>query len=142
MNQAQTILLVDDSANDVMLFRRAAGHAGISNPVATCEDGREALSYLDHCGEHLPGLILCDLKMPGMSGVDVLTAVKGNLRWRVIPMIMFSSSCLPHDVNNSFFAGADGFLVKPLDNGELRTMLQRLAKRCPDVIRADTPTAS
>jgi CheY-like chemotaxis protein len=133
MAAVRPILVVDDSENDTALLRRALAQEGIANPLDTCVRGADALVYLQNKAVP-PALVLLDIKMPGMTGFDVLTALKSHPDWQAIPVVIFSTSCQPHEVNESFVLGADGFLTKPLNNDELRAVLRSFPKRWPGVV--------
>jgi CheY-like chemotaxis protein len=141
MDSPRPILAVDDSQNDTDLLRRAFAQEHIANPLVICMTGREALAYLEHKPVP-PALILLDIKMPGMSGFEVLTALKAHPEWRAIPVLIFSTSCHPQEVNHAFILGADSYLTKPLNNDELRAVLQSLPKRWPGIIATRGPHPS
>lgn len=116
------ILQVEDDENDVYFLHHAFKKAGITNPVRVVSDGEQAIEYLkgaepfaDRAEYPLPSLMLLDLKLPRMSGLEVLKWLRGQPAFRTMVVIVFSSSCNPEDVERSYGLGANGFVVKPLD---------------------------
>jgi two-component system response regulator len=119
------ILLVEDDENDVFFFQRAASKAGIANPVQVARDGQEALDYLQGAGKFaerakfpLPCLILLDLKLPFVMGLDVLKWIRQQPSLAPIVLIL-SSSRVEADVATAYRLGAQGYLVKPAETGKL-----------------------
>lgn len=114
------ILLVDDSPRDTEMALEALQHYHIANEVVSLRDGAEALDYLHRRGEFAgrpggdPGVILLDLKMPKVDGLEVLREVKADPRLKVIPVVMMTSSREERDLVRSYEAGANAYVVKPL----------------------------
>ncbi|HVV01151.1 MAG TPA: response regulator [Verrucomicrobiae bacterium] len=116
------ILLVDDREDDILLVRRAFSRAHVVNPVQTVKSGEEAVAYLQGEGKFsnrdeypLPELILLDLKMPGMSGFDVLAWIREQPGLRTIRVVVLTASDHMRDVNRAYELGANSFLVKPVE---------------------------
>jgi two-component system response regulator len=110
-----TVLVVDDNADDLEFTRRAllkAGRGGLK--VRSAVRGESALAVLRE-EEELPSLILLDLKMPGMSGIDALRQIRADERLRRIPVVILTNSTLESDEQEAYREGADGFLHKAFD---------------------------
>jgi len=114
------ILLVDDSPADTELALAALQQHRLGNPVVTLRDGVEALDYLFRSGDFAgrtgpdPGVIVLDINMPRVGGVEVLRAVKDDPVLRRIPVVMLTSSRGDEDLIESFKLGVNGYVVKPL----------------------------
>ena len=123
MNQYQhvQILLVEDSVQDAELTRRALKRHHVANDVAWVRDGVEALEYLFCEGAYagrdsgLPKLVLLDMKMPRMDGLQVLAKLKADARTRAIPVVMLTSSREERDLVHSYSLGVNSYIVKPVD---------------------------
>jgi two-component system, response regulator len=125
MNYQQVeILLVEDSTADAEMTMRTLKRRGIANNVQWVRDGVEALDYLFCTGEHSdranghPKLVLLELKMPRMDGLQVLERMKADARTRSIPVVMMTSSREEGDLIASYRLGVNSFVVKPVDFGE------------------------
>lgn len=119
--QSVEILLVEDSRADAEMTLRTLKKRGIANRVDWVRDGVEALEYLFREGAHNareaghPKLVLLDIKMPRMDGLQVLERMKGDPRTRNIPVVMMTSSREEGDLVASYDLGANSFVVKPVD---------------------------
>ena len=121
MQERFTILLVEDDTVDVMIIERALKKNNLTNPMQLVGNGEEALDYLRHEGKFAgadsfprPGLILMDLSMPRMSGLELLLALKSNPDLRDIPVVVLTASEEHQDVKTAFARGAAGYIVKPV----------------------------
>jgi CheY-like chemotaxis protein len=119
---SDTILLVEDSTDDVFFLKRAFRRAEIKNPIQVVKDGRQALDYLSGTSEFtdrlnfpLPGLVLLDLKLPYVLGLDVLKWIRSQPELQILPVIVFTSSSERSDLDRAYRAGANSFMVKPSD---------------------------
>ena len=114
------ILLVEDSEADAELTRRALDKKGLGGHVTWVKDGEEALEFLYRRGRYAntsspaPKLILLDLKMPKVSGLDVLRRVKSDAGTKAIPVVMLSSSAEESDLQESYELGVNSYVVKPV----------------------------
>jgi CheY-like chemotaxis protein len=133
MNEQQTILLVDDSENDICLLRIAFEQAEVVNPVQEAHNGAQALAYLK--GEHpfddrskfpLPGLMLLDLNMPMLNGFQVLQWLRAQPGLKRLSVVVLTASLREEDVDFAFDLGANAFLVKPSSIEDLTTLSCRL----------------
>jgi CheY-like chemotaxis protein len=134
MNTLGTILLVDDSENDIFLFRIASEQAGLRNPLQEAHDGEQAIAYLkgeppfqDRRLNPLPMLMLLDLKMPKKSGFEVLAWLRTEPVLRRLPVFILSASLLSEDIERAFDLGASAFLFKPSTIDELAEMVRTLS---------------
>ena len=116
------VLLVEDSPADVELTLHALQRAHLANPIATVGDGAEALEFLLGTGKHAdragavpPKVIFLDLKLPKVSGLEVLERLKSDPRTRDIPVVVLTSSAEEPDIKASYRLGANSYLVKPVD---------------------------
>jgi two-component system, response regulator len=119
--KAARILLAEDSAQDVELTLNALTEHNITNSVAVARDGAEALDYLYKRGKFAsreqgnPVLLLLDLKMPKVDGLEVLRAVKSDPRLRSIPVVVLTSSREEQDLVRSYELGVNAYVVKPVE---------------------------
>jgi CheY-like chemotaxis protein len=121
MESNKTILLVEDSDKDSELIRMSLGELDISVSVERVRDGVEALEYLN--AKKNPGkgivLVLLDIKLPRMNGIEVLSQLKADETTRTIPVVMLTSSREERDVKDCYRLGANAYVVKPVDFNEL-----------------------
>jgi len=116
------ILLVEDNPDDVELTLRALKKNNIKNEVVVARDGVEALDYLFGAGSYsgrdtslMPQLILLDLKLPKLDGLDVLRRVRADERTKVLPVVILTSSKEEQDLINGYSLGANSYVRKPVD---------------------------
>ena len=115
------ILLVEDEPTGIFLFEHVVKKLEITNPLQIARDGREALDYLEGVGEFAdrqkyppPGLVVLDLKLPLISGFEVLEQLRQRPEIRKTVVVILSSSASDDDVTQAYALGANGYLVKPL----------------------------
>lgn len=116
------ILLVEDNPLDLELAQRALRKANLSNRIQVARDGEEALDYIfcegPHAGrriEETPKVVLLDLKLPKVDGLEVLRRIKGDPRTHGIPVVMLTSSREQNDLIESYALGANSYIVKPVN---------------------------
>ncbi len=133
MNDASTLLLVEDNEADVFLFKRALQSAGLQFNVHVARDGREAIDYLERscntpdCSDYIfPKFIITDNRMANMSGRDFLRWLREHPRCRVIPTVVVGGSGPPEEVSEAYELGAHSYFVKPIDHGELLKMVETI----------------
>ena len=121
----KTILLVEDSPDDVKLTLRAFKRGNILNPIVVVRDGIEALDFLfargahgDRAGKPLPTLIILDLKLPKLDGMGVLKAIRAEERTKLIPVVILTSSKEEQDLISGYALGANSYVRKPVDFAE------------------------
>jgi two-component system, response regulator len=122
-NETETdILLVEDNPHDAELALRALKKHNLANHIMWVRDGAEAIDYIfpaegDDSGKinHKPRLILLDLKLPKLDGLEVLRRLKGDERTRLIPVVVLTSSREENDVVESYRLGVNSYIVKPVD---------------------------
>lgn len=118
---SKVILLVEDNPDDVALTLRALKKNNIRNDVVVAQDGEEALDYLFGTGEYatrphpLPEMLLLDLKLPRMSGHEVLKQIRAHPRTRFIPVVILTSSTEEQDLVRGYELGANSYVHKPVD---------------------------
>lgn len=122
MADQAVFLLVEDSENDIALIQRAFAQSQMLNPVVVVKNGEEAMAYFMGIGPYknraefpLPSLVLLDLKLPGMSGIEFLKWLRQQPGMSTTRVVVLTSSNLTRDVNDAYQAGANSFLVKPVD---------------------------
>jgi CheY-like chemotaxis protein len=114
------ILIVDDSPKDIELAIAALAEKNLANEVIIAEDGEEALDYLHKRGKFsneqgIPAVILLDIKMPKMDGIEVLKYIRSDPEFKSIPVIMVTSSHEERDLVESYKLGANSYVAKPVD---------------------------
>jgi two-component system response regulator len=119
---ARTILLIEDNADDEELTLRALARNNIGNKVDVVRDGQEALEWLDGTGAHqgrdprdVPALILLDLKLPKVDGLEVLRRLRANPHTAVVPVVILTSSKEDRDRAQGYHGGANSYVQKPVD---------------------------
>lgn len=132
MNE-KVILLVEDNPSDVALTRRAFTRSAIMNPLVVAEDGQQALDYLLGTGtsaeagtDDLPILILLDLKLPRIDGLEVLRRIRAEPRTRRIPVVILTSSLEQHDIATGYDLGVNSYIRKPVDFKQFADVIQQL----------------
>lgn len=132
MNILKRILLVDDSPRDTEMALNALEAHNLANEVITLRDGAEALDYLYRRGEFInrpegqPAVILLDLKMPRVDGLEVLRQIKSDARLKIIPVVVMTSSREEPDLAKSYELGANAYVVKPVRFVEFMEAVKQL----------------
>lgn len=127
----QPLLIIEDSDEDFAALTRMISKAQITNAVYRCEDGEDALDFLYRQGEYQdrslsprPALIVLDLNLPGTDGREVLSQLKQDPDLKAIPVVIFSTSSNPKDVDACYHQGISGYLVKPMDTNRLNKLVK------------------
>jgi CheY-like chemotaxis protein len=138
------VLLVEDDPNDVLVMRRAFLKAGLTYPLTVVDDGSKAIAYLsgqapyqDRGRYPLPSYILLDLKMPRVSGLEILEWLRHNPNFRHTPVTMLSGSSESRDIDRAKQLGIASYLIKPVIFQELLAMVQELGRHW-DGLRNET----
>jgi CheY-like chemotaxis protein len=136
MKSQSTVLVADDDANDVFFLRRAFQKAGLTCPIVDVPDGEKAINYLagsDGFGDRhrfpIPSLLFLDLKMPKVSGFEVLEWLQKHNDLTTIRVVVLSSSNLPSDMQKARSLGAHDYRVKPADIDDMIAMVKDIATR-------------
>lgn len=132
MVRLKRILLVEDNPNDAELTMEALAEHNLANDVVWVHDGEEALDFLycrgqyadRECGEL--AVILLDLKLPKVDGLEVLRTIKGDRRLRLVPVVVLTSSREERDLVESYQLGVNAYVVKPVDFGEFMNAVREL----------------
>ena len=124
----QPILLVEDNPVDLDLTQRAFRRRRFGNPVEVARDGEEALAFIGRwdAGEPLPAVILLDIKLPKVNGLEVLRQLKAHERYRFIPVVMLTSSSENTDLRTAYEIGANSYIVKPVDFGKFMEVAEQI----------------
>lgn len=111
------ILLIEDNPMDVDLTRRAFIRHNLNNPLQVARDGQEALDLIEKwkTGEAIPVVILLDLKLPKISGLEVLRVIRAHPDFRTIAVVILTSSAEDRDIHEAYSLGANSYIVKPVD---------------------------
>lgn len=136
------IFLVEDNPVDLDLTLRAFARQGIRNPVWVARDGEEAVQWLSqwHAGATLPHLVLMDIRLPRIDGLEVLRAFKSDPLLRRVPVVMLSTSTELCDINTAYDHGANSYIVKPTAFDEFMAVAQRIERYwCGDNLTPEPP---
>jgi CheY-like chemotaxis protein len=115
MQNSRPILLVEDDRMDAMTVKRAMRELNVANPLVHAANGEQALEYLRNDDYDKPCVILLDLNMPRMNGIEFLEAAKADEHLKKIPVVVLTTSGEKRDIIDSFNLNAAGYMVKPLD---------------------------
>lgn len=133
MMKFRNILLVEDNPQDEMLTLRAFSKANVANEIDVVRDGQQALDYLFREGEfaqrsgpELPSVMVLDIGLPRLSGLEVLERLRADPRTKLLPVVILTSSDDERDRLRSYLNGANSFVRKPVDFGEFAETVARL----------------
>ncbi|MBD2529039.1 response regulator [Nostoc flagelliforme FACHB-838] len=135
----EPLLVVEDSNEDFRMLQRLMQRMSVQNPIHRCTNGDEVLEFLSQQGNDAyskgedppnskvalrPSVILLDLNLPGIDGRDILDRLKQDKSFKGIPIVVFTTSSNPKDIELCYQKGANGYLVKPMDAQELKKTIQ------------------
>lgn len=130
---SRKVLLVEDNPQDEKLTLRALRNIHVANDIDVVRDGAEALDYLLQRGDHAdkagqppPAVVLLDIKLPKMDGIEVLSAIRADEALRTVPVVMLTSSDEDRDVIRSYMHGANSYVRKPVDAAEFSRAVAQL----------------
>jgi CheY-like chemotaxis protein len=129
MGESKVILLVEDNPDDVDLTLRALTRNKIANEVVVARDGAEALAFLEgagSAGRPVPALVLLDLKLPKVDGIEVLRRIRANPATRLLPVVVLTSSSEERDLVTSYSLGANSYVRKPVDFEQFQEAVRQL----------------
>ncbi len=139
------LMLVEDDENDVRITRRALKKSGLEGELIVTRDGQEALDYLfgrppfdDPARHRRPGLVLLDINIPKVNGIEVLRAIKEDPALRSIPILMLTTSTRQEDVAAAYAHGANGFICKPIQFSRFVEVIRALGEYWSLVARVPT----
>jgi CheY-like chemotaxis protein len=149
----EPLLVVEDSNEDFRMLQRLMRRMSVQNPIHRCTNGDEVIEFLyqqksdtyhqgeESCNSQLalrPSVILLDLNLPGIDGRDILARLKQDNTFKEIPVVVFTTSSNPKDIELCYQKGANGYLVKPMDAQELKKTIQAFVDYW---LEANTPPA-
>ncbi|MEK6743285.1 MAG: response regulator [Nitrospirota bacterium] len=126
MKPKKTILLVEDDSVDAMTVRRALKEVNVTNPIAIAGNGEEALEYLRNSANEKPCIILLDLNMPKMNGIEFLRVAKQDTGLKTIPVVVLTTSRGEREKVESFNLGVAGYMIKPVDYQQFVEMMRTI----------------
>ena len=135
MEQYKTILLVEDNKQDELLTIRALQKHGIRHEIVVCRDGAEALDWLKARGQHskrdltlVPTVVLLDLKLPKIGGLEVLAAIRNDINTKKLPVVILTTSKEESDIAQSYDNGANSYVQKPVNFNEFSEAVKNLGQ--------------
>ncbi|HET6494255.1 MAG TPA: response regulator [Thermoleophilia bacterium] len=124
------ILVIEDNPMDLDFMMQAFNEHNVANPVAVCRDGEEALEYIDEHGvsddKELPLLVLLDLRLPKVDGIDVLRHARQHPIWKQIPFIVVTTSHEDLDISRAYEMGVNSYVVKPVEFGAFAEVVKQI----------------
>jgi len=126
MRPNHVIMLVEDDDVDILSTKRAFKELAIPNPLIVTKNGEEALEYLNRKSITLPGIIILDLNMPKMNGIEFLKELKSRQNLNMIPVIVLTTSSNHQDIERSFENQVAGYLIKPMDFNNFKEYIQKI----------------
>jgi CheY-like chemotaxis protein len=141
MSTYGSILMAEDDPDDQLLAKIALQSANYHNPFICVDNGQELIEYLQRAikstnnkTQLLPNLIIIDLNMPKLSGLDTLDKLKSDDNFKSIPVVILSTSCEPNEVTKSYRKGASSYICKPVNFDKLVAIMQQLGSYWLDIV--------
>ncbi|MBN3927207.1 response regulator [Nostoc sp. NMS4] len=135
VKQTPLLLIVEDSNEDFEALQRFLGRSSVKIPIQRCVNGEQALAFLYRTGNYgdcqtasRPGLIMLDLNLPGTDGREVLRRIKQDRNLNMIPVVVFTTSNNPKDIEVCYRYGVNSYIVKPIDFAQLKRDIQMLVE--------------
>jgi hypothetical protein len=129
-NAARTILVVEDNPMDLDFLLQAFREHSVANPVTVCRDGEDALQFISDHGAaddpELPLLVLLDLRLPKVDGIDVLHKAREHPVWKQVPFIVVTTSREDADIGRAYELGVNSYVVKPVDFSAFAEVVKRI----------------
>ncbi len=139
------ILLVEDNEGDILLTLEAFKELKVKNSVTVVKDGEEAIEFLkkqdQHADNTMPHLILLDINMPKLNGIEVLDFIKKNQKLKKIPVVMLTTSSSESDISDCYEKSANCFITKPLDFGKFLNVVEAIEKFWFKIAQLPKPTS-
>lgn len=139
-------MLVEDSPTDEALLMRALNKVGVTNPIVTARDGIEAIEYLFATGryesrnsEEVPAVVLIDLNLPKLDGLEVLRRMRADYRTKLVPVTIFTSSLEEQDLINGYSLGANSYVRKPIEFSKFAKVVAQLVSYWVDLNEPPPP---
>jgi two-component system, response regulator len=130
ITDAHTVLLVEDDPDDEELTIRGLERANLQNPIDVARDGQEAIGYLfgteEQPAKPVPALVVLDLKLPRVGGLDVLKRIRADERTRRVPVVILTSSSEDRDLINGYDAGTNSYVRKPIEAVQFATAVAQM----------------
>lgn len=124
MRNNRDILVVEDDRVDAMTIERVFKQLGLANRIIFCTDGVEGIEYLQNECSTLPAIVLLDINMPRMNGIEFLRIIRNDPEFKKLPVVILTTSGEERDKIDSFELGISGYMVKPVDYDEFVKMIQ------------------
>lgn len=127
MKQNKSILLIEDDKVDAMTVKRSLRELKVANPLHHCMNGEEGLQWLEENTSDLPGIILLDLNMPKMNGIEFLTEMRKREKLKMIPVVVLTTSKEQTDMLDTFNLNVAGYMIKPVDYEQFLQVMKTIS---------------
>lgn len=127
MNQNKSILLIEDDRVDAMTVKRSLKELKVTNPLNHCMNGEEGIQWLEEHENDLPGIILLDLNMPKMNGIEFLTEIRKREKFKMLPVVVLTTSKEQQDMLDTFNLNVAGYMIKPVDYEQFLQVMKTIS---------------